>query len=79
VAKEKITVPAGTFEAYRLEAQGFNVERGANLQRKIWVAPGFNVDIAHEIVVRLRGGKFEQNDRQELVRYEPVTKQMAAQ
>lgn len=79
VAKEKITVPAGTFEAYRLEAQGFNVERGANLQRKIWVAPGINVDIAHEIVVRLRGGKFEQNDRQELVRYEPVTKQMAAQ
>lgn len=69
VAKEKITVPAGTFEAFRIEARGYNVDLGASLERSIWVAPGVNCDIAHEIRVRLRNGQWEQNDRQELVSY----------
>ena len=67
VAKETITVPAGTFETYKIEARGFNVELGAALERNIWVAPGISADIAHEIKVRLRNGSMEQNDRQELV------------
>jgi hypothetical protein len=66
-AKEKITVPAGTFEAYRIEARGFNVGLGAQVNRTIWVAPGINADIAHETYVRLSNGTIEQNDRQELV------------
>ena len=69
IAKERITVPAGTFEAYKIEARGFNVELGASLERNIWVAPGVNADIAHEIRVRLRNGKWDQNDRQELVSF----------
>lgn len=67
VGKESITVPAGTFEAFKIEAKGFNQELGAYLERNIWVAPGVNADIAHEIKVRLRNGWIEQNDRQELV------------
>lgn len=66
-AKETITVPAGTFEAYRIEARGFNMDLGAQVNRNIWVTPGVNADIAHEIYVRLRTGQIEQNDRQELV------------
>jgi pyruvate/2-oxoglutarate dehydrogenase complex dihydrolipoamide acyltransferase (E2) component len=66
-AKENITVPAGTFEAYKIEARGLNIERGAALERTIWVKPGINADIAHEIKVRHRNGFVEQNDRQELV------------
>ena len=69
VGKEKVTVPAGTFEAYRIEARGFNIELGARLERNIWVAPGINADIVHEIKVRLRNGNWDQNDRQELVSY----------
>lgn len=69
VAKEKITVPAGTFDAYKIEARGFNMELGAYLERNIWVTPGVNADIAHEIKVRLRSGRIEQADRQELVSY----------
>ena len=69
VGKEKVTVPAGTFEAYRIEARGFNIELGARLERNIWVAPGINADIVHEIKVRLRNGNWDQNDRQELASY----------
>jgi uncharacterized caspase-like protein len=70
VAKESITVQAGTFEAYKLEGRGFNVNLGASLLRRIWVAPGINADIAHETEVRLRNGLIDQADRQELVRYQ---------
>jgi hypothetical protein len=67
--KERITVPAGTFDTYKIEARGYNMELGARLERDIWVAPGVNADIAHEIRVRLRNGAWDQNDRQELVAY----------
>jgi Caspase domain len=69
VSKEKVTVPAGTFETYKIEAHGFNMELGASLQRNIWIAPGINADIAHETIVRLKSGRIEQYDRQELVRF----------
>jgi hypothetical protein len=67
VAKETITVPAGTFETYKIEARGYNETLGARLERNIWVAPGISADIAHETFVRLRNGIVDQNDRQELV------------
>ncbi|WP_284617295.1 caspase family protein [Aquabacterium humicola] len=66
-AKETIQVPAGRYEAYRIEARGFNVDLGASITRTIWVAPGVNADLAHETLVRLRDGRIEQHDRQELV------------
>lgn len=74
VGKEKITVPAGTFEAFRIEARGFNVGLAATLERNIWVVPGINADIAHEVRVRLKSGRWEQNDRQELVSYKQAQK-----
>jgi hypothetical protein len=45
------------------------MQLGASLERNIWVAPGVSGDIAHEILVRLRNGAIEQNDRQELVSF----------
>jgi hypothetical protein len=71
VGREKITVPAGSFDTYKIEARGFNMELGAILSRNIWVSPGISADIAHETIVRLRSGRLEQYDRQELVRYVP--------
>jgi len=71
-------VPAGTYDAYRIEALGFNVELGAKIQRKIWVAPGINADIAHETNVRLRNGRIDQWDRQELVSYKAKSKPVVA-
>jgi hypothetical protein len=65
--RETITVPAGTFDTFKIEARGFNLQLGASLSRNIWVAPGVAADIAHEIVVRLRNSTIDQFDRQELV------------
>ena len=78
VAKETVTVPAGTFDTYKIEARGFNIEIGANLQRNIWVAAGIHADIVHETFVRLRNGRIDQDDRQELVRYNVPGTRMAS-
>ena len=69
VAREKITVPAGTFDAWRIESEGFNIQLGARQTNKIWVVPGINADIANETQVRLSNGRITQFDRQELVKF----------
>jgi uncharacterized caspase-like protein len=69
VAKERITVPAGSFETYRLEAVGYNVQLGARITRTIWVAPGINADIAEDYEVRLRSGQLDTTRRTELVSF----------
>jgi CRISPR/Cas system CMR subunit Cmr4 (Cas7 group RAMP superfamily) len=78
VAKETVTVPAGRFETYKIEARGFNMELGYSLQRNIWVAPGINADIVLETLVRTNRNRIEQDDRQELVRYEVPGTRMAS-
>jgi Caspase domain len=74
VAKESVTVPAGTFETFKIEATGFNLELGAQIERTLWVAPGVNADIAQDYRVRLRSGQVETNQRIELLSYTPAPK-----
>ena len=38
-ARERITLPAGTFDSYRIEARGVVLASGAQLERTAWVAP----------------------------------------
>lgn len=54
VDREHITVPAGTFYAYKIVAHGRNMnDRGSRtIQRTMWVAPGVNVDVASEVMIR---------------------------
>ena len=78
VGRETITVPAGTFDTFKIEARGYNIQLGARLERNIWVSPGVSSDIAQEIVVRLRTGVLEQNDRQELVSLKVSKPQVAS-
>ena len=78
VGRETIVVPAGTFDTFKIEARGFNMQLNARLERNIWVAPGVSGDIAHEILVRLRNGAIEQNDRQELASFRQVGPRTAA-
>ena len=66
-ARESVSVPAGRFDAWRIEAEGYNVGLGAYIRRTLWVASGVPGDVASETFVRLRNGVVEQNDRQELV------------
>jgi hypothetical protein len=69
VGRESITVPAGTFDTFKVEAKGFNVESGHYIERTIWVAPGINADIAQTYKVVLRNGELEANQREELKSY----------
>ena len=71
VGRASITVPAGMFDAFKIEARGFNMQQGAILARYIWVAPGVPADIVHETIVRQRSGAIEQFDRQELASLAP--------
>jgi hypothetical protein len=64
--RERITLPAGTFDTYRLEAEGRNLKTGALITRTAWVAPetvpGY---VAVEQQIRL-GNKVILSDRTEL-------------
>jgi hypothetical protein len=77
-ARERITLPAGTFDAYRIEARGANLSDGSRLERTAWVAPermrGF---LAMEMLTR-RDGKLVEGERIELVDYKPAPPAKAA-
>ena len=71
VAREKVTVPAGTFDAFRLEASGWAAGSGFNtqLQSKRWIAPDqLRSSIAYE-AVRRSGSRVVLAEREELVSY----------
>jgi hypothetical protein len=69
VGRERITLPAGTFDAFRIDASGKDLNNGDVLERTAWVAPdrmrGF---LAMETQVR-RNGKILQGERTELQSY----------
>ena len=70
-SRERITLPAGTFDAFRIEVRGTNLSNGDVLERAAWVAPermrGF---LAIETVVR-RDGKMIEGERTELLEHAP--------
>ncbi len=75
IDKERITVPAGTFEAFRIEGQGWtqgsknpNVE--VSIQRRYWVAAGVRSVIARELVnTNNQNNRNSRTERHELVSY----------
>jgi len=71
VAREKVTVPAGTFDAFRVEGNGWTRgETGAvQLTMHYWVAPGVRRFIAMENMHRQSRGKVLRNHRLELLEY----------
>jgi hypothetical protein len=68
-ARENVTVPAGQFMAYRIEATGFNLDTGGSIRRVLWVTPGINANVALEVEVRRRDNSLEQTYRWELASY----------
>jgi hypothetical protein len=70
VARETITVPAGTFDAFKVEGSGFVKGSGTSVQIKYWVAPDrVRPNIAYELTTRGRGGRFGVTERTELAEY----------
>lgn len=70
-ARESVTVPAGTFDAFRVEGHGWTRgEAGAiQLTMRYWVAPRVRRYIALENYHKHSRGKVLKNDRLELVEY----------
>ncbi|MCK6406070.1 MAG: caspase family protein [Rhodocyclaceae bacterium] len=73
VALENITVPAGSFEAFRIESSGWVMQRGVSLESVYWVAPDrVNRFLAFEQREKNRAGKYITTDRTELIAYAPA-------
>jgi uncharacterized caspase-like protein len=71
VARENITVPAGTFDAFKIEGNGHVKGNGNRFQITYWVAPAqLRSFIVFEQVQQGRGGKWIDADRSELVSFE---------
>jgi hypothetical protein len=73
VARESITVPAGTFDCFRVEAKGWGLEIGQALEINYWVAPG---KVPRAVAVeawRRRQGRIVHSERDELVSYTPAS------
>jgi hypothetical protein len=68
VARESVTVPAGTFDAFKVEGKGFIRGNGNRIQMTYWIAPDrVRRFIAQETLVHGKGNRFKKTDRVELV------------
>ena len=67
VALEKVSVPAGEFQTFHIEASGWNVTAGKRLERHFWVVPGLNFHIKAERTARDRRGALVETERDELI------------
>jgi hypothetical protein len=68
VARESVTVPAGTFDAFKVEGSGFVRGKGNRIQLAYWIAPDrVRPFIAQELTVHGQGKRFKKTDRLELV------------
>lgn len=70
VARELTTVPAGTFDAFKVEGSGFVKGNGNRIEVTYWVAPAqVRSFVAFELTVHGRGNRFKKTDRTELVAF----------
>ena len=75
VTREKVTVPAGTFDAFRIESLGHSLMPmgPAEIQIKLWYAPDqVRMPVAREELRKVRGGRMERvvvSERRELVSF----------
>lgn len=66
-ARETITVPAGSFDCFRIDGEGWNITNSARLEVKLWLVPGIIFPIRRDFITRNRLGQFGQTERNELV------------
>lgn len=67
VKREAIVVPAGSFDTFLIEGNGWNTTINSRLEVRLWLVPGVNFAIRREFVVRNQRGAFRQTERHELV------------
>jgi hypothetical protein len=73
VTREQIVVPAGTFDAYKIEGTGWTQSNDGrfaiSLQTRYWIAPGVRRFVALENLHRDSYQRIGANERQELMSY----------
>jgi len=70
VGREAITVPAGSFNTFRIEAKGWVIGIGWMLDWKRWLAPDHvRLAVVSESIWRDRAGRITRSDRNELVSF----------
>jgi hypothetical protein len=68
VGREAHTVPAGTFDTFKVQGSGYVRGRGFRIQMTYWVAPDrVRPFIAQEFTVQGQGRRYRKTDRVELV------------
>jgi hypothetical protein len=67
VRREKVSVPAGVFDAFRIEGHGWNTTHGAQLELRLWLVPGLNFPVKRETVKHNPKGRLKDTERHELV------------
>jgi len=67
VVREPVSVPAGTFQAFRVEGRGGNRFNGVTIELTIWLVPGLIVGVKRDWVERNRWGSLQRTERLELV------------
>ena len=65
--RETITVPAGTFDTFVIEAEGWNKTFGDKLRQAFWLVPGLNFPIRRDFIARNKWGNLTNTERHELV------------
>jgi hypothetical protein len=69
VARENIVIPAGTFDAFKVEGRGYMRDRGARVEVNYWIAPDkVRPFLVYEYITR-RGSRFHKTERMELAGY----------
>ena len=72
VAREEITGPAGTFDAFRVESTGYRIRDPVTVKRTYWVAPEKIARfIAQHVTAKWGRDRFLTTDRTELVSFVP--------
>jgi uncharacterized caspase-like protein len=73
VTREAVTVPAGRFDAWRIEGQGWSrsprTPGSLNMQTAYWIAPQVRRPIIVDRLTRHSSGKVTESSRRELVSY----------
>lgn len=67
VSKERVAVPAGEFDTFRIEGRGWNKTHGARLEVNYWLVPGLIFPVKREWITRNPRGQFTNTERHELV------------
>ncbi|MBI5789892.1 MAG: caspase family protein [Rhodocyclales bacterium] len=67
VKRETIAVPAGSFDTFLIEGNGWNLTASVRLEARLWLVPGINFVIKREFITHGRNSRFGQTERHELV------------